>query len=392
MASRPGKGDNRKAGGCSLIIFFGIFFLIGSGFTVFMLLEFYREIEVGQSWTEAEAVILDERIKVTRGDESDSYEPFIKFRYEFEGRTFEREGYKRTSIMKTRAGANKALNRFNPGDTATCWINPKNPYEAVLAHGLGWEVLMVFIPLLFVAIGVGGIFGGIKKATSANHRRPTGKLPDIFPDLKTKRGRQLGVSLRPKASALTEFIGLLIVALFWNGITWGVLIAIWRDNDGVFSIVGTVFLSIFCLIGLGLLGAAGKKLLFVLLTGDAAMEIEREPLRSGESVEFAILHPMKHRPDHVEAKLICREKASYQQGTDTITREEVVHSELVLDVPADRLPSGRQLNLRGRMSIPADAMHSFKDQHNEITWGVQVKMEIPNRPDVDEFYPFRVGN
>ena len=42
------------------------------------------------------------------------------------------------------------------------------------------------------------------------------------------------------------------------------------------------------------------------------------------------------------------------------------------------------------IGIPADTMHSFAGEHNEIQWSVGVRGEIPIWPDVDEEFVIEV--
>jgi hypothetical protein len=48
--------------------------------------------------------------------------------------------------------------RYAPGTRATCYVDPSNPDEAVLARPVSGVIFMLPLPLLFLAIGVGGLW------------------------------------------------------------------------------------------------------------------------------------------------------------------------------------------------------------------------------------------
>lgn len=45
----------------------------------------------------------------------------------------------------------------------------------------------------------------------------------------------------------------------------------------------------------------------------------------------------------------------------------------------------------GEITIPSDAMHSFKATSNRIDWVLLVRGEIANWPDISEEFPILVG-
>ncbi|HEY7368599.1 MAG TPA: DUF3592 domain-containing protein [Thermoanaerobaculia bacterium] len=53
--------------------------------------------------------------------------------------------------------AEKLLSKYPKGASARCYVNPSNREEALLERNSLWSLLFVFLPLIFVAVGGGGI-------------------------------------------------------------------------------------------------------------------------------------------------------------------------------------------------------------------------------------------
>ena len=138
-------------------IFFGLFFLMGALFTVFMLAETWKQLETWW-WSPTSCTILSSGVTET-GDDQDSYRPLVRYRYEVNGQIHEsdrffRSGGNTASFDRARDRAAK----YHPGDAATCRVNSNHPALAVLERSIPWIGLVIFFPLIFVAIGGGGLW------------------------------------------------------------------------------------------------------------------------------------------------------------------------------------------------------------------------------------------
>ncbi|MCW8985878.1 MAG: DUF3592 domain-containing protein [Thermoanaerobaculales bacterium] len=138
-------------------IFFGLFFLMGGLFTVFMLGEIWKQAEPWL-WPATDCTILSSGVSET-GDDENSYRPLVRYRYEVDGQIHEsdrffRSGGNTASFDRARDRAA----RYLPGDTATCRVSSKNPKLAVLERQFPWIAFVVFFPLIFVVIGGGGLW------------------------------------------------------------------------------------------------------------------------------------------------------------------------------------------------------------------------------------------
>jgi len=138
-------------------IFFGVFFLMGSLFTIFMVAETWKQFEPWL-WPATDCTILSSGVTES-GEDQDSYRPLVRYRYEVDGQIqesdrFFRSGGNTASFDRARDRAAK----YHPGDAATCRVSSRHPKLAVLERSIPWIGLVIFFPLIFVAIGGGGLW------------------------------------------------------------------------------------------------------------------------------------------------------------------------------------------------------------------------------------------
>ena len=180
-------------------------------------------------------------------------------------------------------------------------------------------------------------------------------------------------------------LGILLgVALFWNGIVSVFLVQMIEGHRvGQPNWILTVFLIPFVLIGMVLIGvvlAAGLQLVTSLLVGAVRVEIADHSMRPGRTYEFVVEQSGRFRLGRVSLVLACTESATYTQGTDTRTETNDVSKEEVAQ--AEAMP---REGLRGKLTVPKGAMHSFASDHNKITWTLRFKGRVGILPYESEY-------
>jgi len=171
-------------------LFFGLFFVMGSLFVVFILGEALRQ-AAPWFWPETECTILSSGVESTDDDEH-PYRAVVRFRYRIDGRDYEGDAlfrnYNGTSSFDR---ARDLSERYAIGSTAACRVNPDHPTLAVLERRVPWIVFVVFFPLIFVAIGGIGLYAVWKRSPSEDHAEPQ----SISQKAATGRGHQIALVL-----------------------------------------------------------------------------------------------------------------------------------------------------------------------------------------------------
>ncbi len=162
-ASGSPTGPGKAAGkGCGTL-FFGLFFAMGMLFVVFLLGEAFRT-AAPWFWEATDCTIISSGVSET-GDDEHPYLPRAHFSYEFDGTIRESRAFYRN--YKGTSSYDRARDWAAPypeGSHATCYVSPDQPALAVLERRQPWIVLLVLFPMIFVAIGAGGLWA-VWKAT-----------------------------------------------------------------------------------------------------------------------------------------------------------------------------------------------------------------------------------
>jgi hypothetical protein len=135
---------------------FGAVFL-GAGLLVGWL--FLRDAAGGlQTWTwrktACEITASAIRQQNQQGSQKDDFFFEVKFRYTFGGRQFSSDQYKRSpESSEDYSQIARLTERYPPGSSAVCYVNPSAPERAVLVRYNLFHLLLLLFPVPFVAFG-----------------------------------------------------------------------------------------------------------------------------------------------------------------------------------------------------------------------------------------------
>jgi hypothetical protein len=280
---------------------------------------------------------------------------------------------------------------------------------AVIDRDLGPRLLLLLIPVVFVAIGGGGLLG--MASSRRRERADAGALArDEFVD--RERGIRPGgtpasvriapealaaasylpripggggaMTLKPESSPLGRLIGMTVVALFWNGI---VSVFVWQDvksfQSGSPEWGLTLFLVPFVAIGLALVFGVFWSLL-ALANPRATLKLRSACVPLGGDLELTWeLSGRTHIVERLTIHLEGVEEVTYRRGTNTSTERNTFRKiEIVNTTDRRELEQGRE-----KVRVPANVVHSFEAPNNKVTWSLVLNGEIRRWPDVSERYP-----
>jgi hypothetical protein len=372
------------ARGC-LAFFFLIFFLAGAAGSYFVVWRPLSKLFASRSWTETQCDVLSSRVEEVSGSDGSTYRVDIRYTWTAGGSAHAggRYDFMGGSSSGT-AGKQGIVDRYPPGARVTCWVDPDDPNEAVLYRGLSPVYLIGLLPLVFLAIGLGGMVWTLRSG-----RGKTGTVPGGVAG-ESPFGVPLPVAgggpaeLKPAATPLGMFLGLVFLALFWNGIVsvfvWQ-MVASWKRGqpDGCL----TAFLVPFILVGLGLIFAVARQLL-VLFNPRLSITLTPGAISPGQTA--FVQWRLGSGGRGVSRVLITfegREEARYRRGTSTYTDRETFFTLPVVDCA-----QSYEISAGGSASftLPAGAVPSFRSAHNKIVWTLKAKCELPRWPDTEEEY------
>jgi hypothetical protein len=398
LSQRRSSGSGR---GC-LSFFFLLFLLAGAAASYFALWKPLSGLLASHSWTETRCDVLSSQVAEVSSSDGSTYRVDIRYSWTAGGSTHVGNRYDfMIGSSSGTAGKQRIVDRYPPGSRVACWVDPEDASEAVLSRGLSPAYLVGLVPLVFVAVGLGGMIwtarsvgGGAGPLRAGSTRAGSARVGAVPAGMVMAGMPPFGVSLppagrgpavlKPSATPLGMLLGLSFVALFWNGIVsvfvWH-MIAGWRAGqpDGCL----TAFLVPFVLVGLGLIYVVGRQLL-VLFNPRLHLTMTPGVLSPGESaiVQWR-LGSGGRGVSRVLITLQGREEARYRRGTHTYTDRETFLTLPIVDTtqPYEIAEGGS-----ASFTLPAGMVPSFRSAHNRIVWTLKAQCELPRWPDTEEEY------
>lgn len=376
-ALRRGKSGKGRYG---LTALFALFALVGGGILYPLGIRPVARTVAARSWTPTPCRVLQAEVRSHSSDDGTTYSVYVLYQYELQGQTYKCDRYSFFGGSSSGyEGKARVVEEYKTAAHPLCYVNPADPFDAVLKRGFQAGLLVALIPLVFLLIGVGGLVGTLRpRRTTAPSNRAGFAQP-------APTGRTL---LAPKLSPKTKLAGMILVALFWNGIVslfvWNAISSLVHGRPQWFMML---FLLPFVAVGLGLIGGV-IYLFLALFNPRPTLELSSGTVPLGGAAELRWSFTGRpSRIDELTVTLRGVEEAKYRQGTNTCTdRNTFYEMELYRTSYAEEIAAGYV-----GFVLPPDTMHSFEAQNNKILWSLDLHGSIRNWPDVKETFPITVA-
>lgn len=377
------------SGGC--LSLFGLPFLAAGLFLSGVYFSGFSQWLGARSWDEVPCWIESADLKVSSGDDSDTYKATATYRYVYQGRTwhgdrvsfhkggdnvgdFQHMAYRE---LKDHLGAKPAGAEMDSQRDARpfrCYVNPGKPSESVLYRTLRWEMqaFMAIFALTFPAVGAGLVAGGVistlasRKEAALSERNP-GEPWKWKPQWSGGSIPEKAVSWRAALHGYTIWSGIIVFSLVAGAVM-----------SGAFESGGTAWLLL-VFVALWSIPAwfSIKRLRHRMAVGTTRFELRETPVWPGGVLEGVILlsrPPPMRLPAEVD--LICEKSVTRSTGDgDSTTTEKIwSHHETVRPDSVSRDLSGFRLPVK--FAVPADAPESGPGETagTKHTWKLELKV------------------
>ena len=364
--------------------FFAIFAIAGFAFLfLFFILPLCKIVDA-MHWVATPCEITRSSVR-TEGGDHDTYSVDLAYTYTVAGRHYTGTRYHfSTGSSSGYAGKAAVVALYPPGKKTICYVNPRDPADAVIQRGLTPDLWAGLIPMVFV---IAGILGIVFNARAKNRRQEQFRAwkPPALRNAADFTAIDSGTrELKPAATPLGKLLGVTFVAFFWNAIVSIFVtsaVQSWRNGHPTWFM--NIFLIPFVLVGVGLIFWIGYSFL-ALFNPRMHLKITPGAVALGDSLSLEwTLEGRASALADLAITLEGSEQATYQSGENTNTARNTFRTiELVNTTnPAD-FASGR-----AQAALPRDSMHSLDTGHNKILWQLRVRGKIPGRPKLSEDYP-----
>lgn len=378
--------EERDRGPGGMLLLFGSFLGLGLLLLLPMVVAPLLEGLATRSWMEVPATVLDSQVRTHRDSDGHTYSADILYRYEVDGVEFRSNRY---GLLAESTGYRESheeiVARYPPGSRTTAFVDPDEPWSALLHRGVGGLVWAALVPLFLVAFGACGVGYVLGWWQPAGNRQGTGTA-SWMPVRRRASPTEAGAAeLKSRFSPWQRFLGMLGAALLWNGFVAMCVHHWWDgvrrgDTDGCL----TVFLIPFVLVGLVLLWLVAYPFRS-LFHPRPVVTLDPPVLAPGaEATVHWSFRGRTGRLRHLILTLEAREEATYQQGSDSWTETETFFERVLADTDAATRGSAR-------LAVPRNAMHSFHSNSNKIAWCLKLRATVDGSSNIEEEFPLVVA-
>lgn len=150
----------RIIGKIFLTLFLLVFFSMGATFCVFLGKTIYKR-AVCYSWQKSDCLI--ESVSVIENAEKHGDTPYkIDLKYSYNHNGIQHQSDKVMIDSRNQYSYSDAVmisSKYKVGNIYNCFVDPHYPDRAILEKQSIWHIFFMLIPLIFLAIGAGGIYG-----------------------------------------------------------------------------------------------------------------------------------------------------------------------------------------------------------------------------------------
>lgn len=363
--------------------------LVGWGLLIFLVIpNLWKSIE-STRWPQVSCKVISSNVRSHDSDDGTTYSIDILYAYEYKGTSYRCNNYDMIGGSSSGyKGKREIVRKYPAGSMATCFVNPGDPYEAVLRPGVGWLHLLGLIPLVMGIVGIAMLF---PKTFGAGQRPQASTITGTFSQIARTSG---GVShpgqgwagsgpveLKPTAGPVFKFIGILLFTLIWNGVVTFLYFAA-IDEGGV---ILWIFFAVFGAVGVATACGTVYQLL-ALFNPRPIITVNSAEIPLGETLEASWrFSGSAHCIDKLTLTLEMREEATYRRGTRTYTDKETVYKTTLYEsFGIGRVASGSCAQI-----LPGNAMPTFEASNNKVIWELKLQASIPRWPDISLEYPIR---
>ena len=350
-----------------IALFFSFFLLMGCGGLCVILIRPVALSVAARQWMAVPCRVISSEVRSHSGRGA-TYSVEITYAYQVDGKEYHSDRYQfLRSSSSGRAGKASVVAQYRRGTQAVCFVNPKEPSEAVLDRGIVAMAWFGVIPLVFVAIGLAGIIGAIKgKGNAVSSGNPNSDPPWLL--------RPDWAAGRIASSTKKGMLGAWLFAAVWNLISMPAAWMVLSEHEIKKENYGPAFVLFLPLVGVGMLCWAVRLTLRWLRFGESIFEMACVPGGIGGPLEGTIRLSRPIRPEGpVKLRLSCLVRTTSSDGGNTSSTSERVlwqHEETVeLNAP-DTIPVA--------FYIPGECSETTTlDASDGTLWRLEATAKVP---------------
>jgi len=360
-----------------------------------------------REWHTTAAQIVRSEVGVHSSSDGTTYSIDITYRYTVDGKQYESKRYDFDAFTSSsgRSGKEEVVAQYPAGSSTFCYYDPSNPSMAVLNRDFSLATLVGLFFLIFVLVGAGALYGGVRTLRpprhsaigfsrkdsideAANHGSDVDDPWPVYLPRPGTRGNVGPLVLKPSSSRVTKFVMLLVMAMIFGGVSVFLAAQSFDSHAKGRPEWGLTLMTVLFSLATMAIFAGAIYSFLALFNPTAAIEVDSDIFVLGDSINIGWqLSGNARRIKHLRIYLHGEEQTTYRRGTNTYTDRQTFAELNVVET------SDLATGATGRQSIriPSDTMHSFRATHNNVVWRLCVRGSIPRWPDLSDNYDITIA-
>ena len=341
-----------------------------------------------RSWTPVEATLSRAGYETHSGDDSDTYEAYASYSYNWNGSVYHGDRVSLSSGADNigdyqQDTGNRLRSAMNRGEAITIWVDPDNPADAVIDRDVRWG-LMGFKSIFFFVfggVGLGMIVWAIKAPAEKDLSKPEFRES---PWLANDHWQSAEIKSGSKAAMW----GAWIFAAIWSLVSAPLPFLIYAEvleKNNLLALVGLLF----PVVGLGLLWWAISRTMEWRRFGPAPVNLDPFPGSIGGHVGGTIDIRLPFDPS-ARFSLTLTSLRSYESGSGKDrSRKEKAEWQDTQIAHATSGSGGTRLMFRFEVPDGLEPSDATQDDDTYHLWRLNLKAELPGT-DIDRDYEIPV--
>lgn len=402
-------------------VVYAFIFLAGLVFFIIQLQNWaIPRLTLNQDFVRARGTILDTRMAERSFEKEIRYRPEVLLRYSVNGIYYQRWTYDHQTLfseLNFSSDAEKTrqiLSGFKADDVVDCWYSAKNPSEVFVVWESGiWGWFFLALSFSLTVLGAVGFFFNFRLSAFSEERKlafssASGDSPfrhlfepstspdwPTIPDIRVVNespGTHLAFRLPLGNRPLFPLIGIALFALAWNIVAWTILFQSFFHpaENRADQIIEVLLRSLFFGVGIILFVGVLRQVLQAFSLGLTLLEISDHPIYPGRRYRILLRQTGLLRFRRFAVDVACEEIARFHQGTDTITNRKIVFSQNLFEREDFETTAAVSLEQEFFLQLPLQAMHSFRMENNEVSWKLEIEIQIAGWPKIRRECPIVV--
>ncbi|MDR2172360.1 MAG: hypothetical protein LBP59_19620 [Planctomycetaceae bacterium] len=314
----------------------------------------------------------------------------------------------------SKAAAEELISGYVVGDVIDCWYRSSDPRYVVVYWRFsfsGWFFLA--LSFLLLLLGFVGFYFSFRLRSVSTERQVVLETVAIDSPLSTLAGdvRSAAWSTIPDIKFINEspgthlayrlplgnqpvfpLVGLTLFMLAWLVIALAIMIhSVMYPANELYDVIGGMTLrSLFLGVGFFLFFMVIRKYILMFGVGLMLLEISDHPIYPGRRYRLLLSVSGVLQFHELSVSVICEEVARFTQGTDTATNRRDVFKQVIFRKTDFDISSSAPLSEEFFLQLPLGAMHSFRQENNDISWKINITARIAGWPEVQRTCPIIV--